>query len=75
MTKLFFDGYANTTFGLIITALDEIAVNKFINGTLPFNQIVPFIFSNYNNFKITPLNDYSQIETILQQIKETFGND
>ena len=75
LTKLFFDGYADTTFGLIITALDEIAVNKFINGTLPFNQIVPFIFSNYNNFKITPLTDYSQIETILQQIKETFNND
>ncbi|MBO6021972.1 hypothetical protein J6P11_00750 [bacterium] len=73
LPRLYFEKYSNTTFGTIITVLDEIAIVKFKNNEIKFNEIVPFILNNYENFGIEELKSFDQIQELTNKIK-TFYN-
>ncbi|MBQ5543377.1 MAG: hypothetical protein IIT97_00345 [Mycoplasmataceae bacterium] len=73
LPRLYFEKYSNTTFGTIITVLDEIAITKFKNNEIKFNEIVPFILNNYENFGIEELKSFDQIQELTNKIK-TFYN-
>ncbi len=72
--SLYIQKYADTTFGTIITQLDEIAIEKFANNQLKFTEIVPFIMENYQKFPIEKLRDFNQIKNLINQIKEMYSN-
>lgn len=73
LSSLYLQKYSDTTFGTIITVLDEIAIKKFKNKEIEFNQIVPFILSNYENFGVEKLENFIQIKDTIKKINNFFG--